>query len=273
MISISMEKRTCNKNKSVNTSIGGSRLRNNAEKLGAVLIALLFWQLAAKHIDSSILMATPVEVLKRLTTIWRDDGFVEVILFTLTRISLGYLLAVAAGLLAAFAANAYRAIEVLLSPWVAAFRAVPVASMIVILLIWVSAVNLSVIVAFLVVFPVVYTNMLAGLKARSTALWEMAKVFTMSRGKYLRYVLLPQLKPYMLSACSVTAGMAWKAGVAAEVIGTPPRSVGKMIYQSKIWLNTADLFAWTMILVLLSVIFEKLFITLLKMLLKVDKQT
>ena len=268
MISISMEKRTCNKNKSVNTSIGGSRLRNNAEKLGAVLIALLFWQLAAKLIDSSILMATPIEVL---TTIWRDDGFVEVILFTLTRISLGYLLAVAAGLMAAFAANACRGIEVLLSPWVAAFRAVPVASMIVILLIWVSAVNLSVIVAFLVVFPVVYTNMLAGLKARSTALWEMAKVFSMSRGKYLRYVLLPQLKPYMLSACSVTAGMAWKAGVAAEVIGTPPRSVGKMIYQSKIWLNTADLFAWTLILVLLSVIFEKLFITLLKKLLKVDK--
>ena len=231
-------------------------MRNNAEKLGAVLIALLFWQLAAKLIDSSILMATPIEVLRRLTTIWRDDGFVEVILFTLTRISLGYLLAVAAGLMAAFAANACRGIEVLLSPWVAAFRAVPVASMI---------------VAFLVVFPVVYTNMLAGLKARSTALWEMAKVFSMSRGKYLRYVLLPQLKPYMLSACSVTAGMAWKAGVAAEVIGTPPRSVGKMIYQSKIWLNTADLFAWTLILVLLSVIFEKLFITLLKKLLKVDK--
>ncbi len=240
------------------------RLRSFAEKAAAVLLALLVWQIAAMLIDSRILISTPLAVLKRLLTIWQEEGFWKTVFFTLSHIAAGYVLAVAAGLLAAFAAAWNRWIEVLLRPWVVTFRSVPVASMVVIFLIWVSSRNLSVIISFLVVFPVIYTNTLAGLKARNRELSEMAAVFRLSAGRRLRYITLPQIRPHLLSACSVTAGMAWKAGVAAEVIGTPPASIGKMIYQSKIWLNTDDLFAWTLILVLLSVLFEKAVTALLK---------
>ena len=58
--------------------------------------------------------------------------------------------------------------------------------------------------------------------------------------------------------------LAWKAGIAAELIGVPAASLGEMLYHSKINFNTLDLFAWTVIIVLLSIGFEKLFISLLK---------
>ena len=251
---------------------GKHRFTEYAEKTGAVLTALLFWQLAAVYIDSNILIATPVDVVRRLFTIWRTDGFFSVIAFTFTHISIGYLSAAAAGTLTAFAAARFKLIERLIYPFVVCFKTVPVASMVVILLIWVSASNLSVIISFLVVFPVIYNNILSGLKACDRGLAEMAEVFGIGYFRKLRYITLPQLKSYIISALSVTAGMAWKAGVAAEVIGTPPLSVGKMIYQSKIWLNTVDLFTWTLILVVLSVIFERIFISIVKRLLDGDRR-
>ena len=249
----------------VNNTSHKTRLRT--EKLGAVLLALLLWQLAAAIIDSNILIATPIDVLRRLCTIWREPGFAATVTFTLSRITLGYVCAVLAAIAFGFAAARFHVVEVLLSPYVMCFRAVPVASMIVMLLIWVKAANLSVIISFLVVFPVVYTNVLAGLKALDVKLLEMAYVFRLRGVRRLRFITLPQLKSYLLSSCSVTAGMAWKAGVAAEVIGTPATSVGKMIYQSKVWLNTEDLFAWTLVLVLLSIVFEKVCVGLLRKLL------
>lgn len=265
MISI-MEQRTIwNKlNNRQNDKAGKLRLREYAEKSGAVLTALLFWQLAAVSIDSSILIAGPIDVLRRLTEIVQEDDFLSIAAFTLGRITAGYLSAVLTGMLLAFAAGRNRMIEILLHPWVVSIRAVPVASMVVILLILVSSRNLSVIIVFLVVFPVVYTNILSGLKSRSRELTEMASVFRITGTKKLKYITLPQLKSYILSACSVTAGMAWKAGAAAEVIGTPPMSIGKMIYQSKTWLDTESLFAWTLVLIILSMIFERVFIYLLK---------
>ncbi|MBQ8933827.1 MAG: ABC transporter permease subunit [Lachnospiraceae bacterium] len=234
------------------------------EKAVPILLALLIWQAASMLVSSSILLSSPLDVLLRLGTIWREEGFFRILLFTISHIAGGYLLALCSGILLAFLAARFSVIEMLLWPWVTCFRSVPVASMVVIFLIWVSSRNLSVLISFLVVFPVIYNNVLTGLKNVDRRMLELAQVFRLPAGRKLRYIVLPQIRPYLVSAASVTAGMAWKAGVAAEIIGTPPLSVGKMIYQSKIWLDTDDLFAWTLILVVLSVLFEKLFTALLK---------
>ena len=92
----------------------------------------------------------------------------------------------------------------------------------------------------------------------------MATVFKMPLGRRILYIWIPRIKPFMLSACSIALGLSWKAGVAAELIGIPDNSLGEMLYYSKIYFNTLDLFAWTLIIVLISISFEKLFSALLK---------
>ena len=77
------------------------------------------------------------------------------------------------------------------------------------------------------------------------------------------FIYLPQLKPYLISACSVAMGLAWKSGIAAEVIRVTNGSIGEKLYRQNI-LHTADLFAWTLIIVVLSIGFEKLFLYLIK---------
>ena len=130
----------------------------------------------------------------------------------------------------------------------------PVASFIVISLIWLSAANISVFISFLMVLPIVYTNVLNGMKSAPPALLEMTSLFGVSSPRRLLLVYLPALRPYLLSGCGVAIGLAWKAG---------DGSIGEKFYFAKVYFATGDLFAWTAAVVCISVLFEKLFLFLL----------
>lgn len=233
------------------------------KKVSAVIAALAFWEIAAILIDQSILLVTPVAVLKRLFTIWQVDGFAPTIWFSFYHITGGFLLGLAAGIFLAFFAARFPLAETMLWPWMATIRSVPVASFVIICLIWLSSKNLSVFISFLIVVPIIYQNVLEGLRAENLELLEVAEVFHLPWYKRFRYIELPKLAPFLISACKVTTGMAWKAGIAAEIIGVPNGSIGKMLYTSKMYLDTDDLLAWTVIIVVMSIAFEKAFMAIL----------
>ena len=230
----------------------------------AVLCALLLWQVIAMCVDQRILLVSPIEVVKRLATIWREPGFWSTIWFSFCRIAGGFLLALVLGILLAALSGRYHLAEIMLRPYMVTVKTVPVASFVVICLIWLSVQRLSVFISFLIVLPVIYGNVLEGIKSEDKNMLEVSKVFRMPLLRRVTYIHLPQLKPFLLSACSTALGMAWKAGVAAEIIGTPDGSMGKQLYYAKIYLDTDDLLCWTVIIVLVSVLFEKLFMLLLR---------
>ncbi len=231
----------------------------------AVVFWLAVWQIAAMAVGERILLASPLAVISRLLTVWREPGFFATIAYSFFRIVGGAGLGILVGCLLAAAARSARFVEILLSPLMVTVKSVPVASFIVIALIWMSSRTLSIFISFLIVLPVVYSNMLVGLRATPTELLEMARVYNLPPHKRLLYIYLPAVRPYLLSACGSALGMAWKAGVAAEVIGLPSGSLGEVIYEAKLYLNSVDLLAWTVVIVLISVGFEKLFVGLLKL--------
>ena len=237
------------------------------KKVGAALLALTFWEIAALLIHQRILLVTPVAVARRLCTIWRVEGFARAIWFSFYHIAGGFLLGLILGCLLAYLAAKHPVVETLLWPWMATIKSVPVASFVVICLIWLSARNLSVFISFLIVIPIIYQNVLEGLRAENREMQEVATVFQLPWRKRFRYIELPKIRPFLLSACRVTTGMAWKAGIAAEIIGVPNGSIGKMLYTAKIYLDTDDLLAWTVIIVVISVVAEKVFLAVLSRLL------
>ena len=184
-------------------------------------------------------------------------------LFSFGRITAGFLLAFLVGAVLGFAAGRFPALEHLLWPFFSLVKSVPVASFIVISLIWLSAANISVFISFLMVLPILYTNVLNGMKSAPRELLEMASLFRVPSPRRLLLVYLPALRPYLLSGCGVAIGLAWKAGVAAEIIGIPEGSIGEKFYFAKVYFATADRFAWTAAVVCISVLFEKLFLFLL----------
>ncbi len=237
--------------------------------LFSVLLALILWQLGAMLFEHFVvlggfLVATPAAVFRRLLALWSQLSFWQTVWFSFSRIVTGFFAALALGSLLAAAAGRFPLLETLFWPYITVIKATPVASFIILCLIWWGSRNLSIIISFLMVLPVIYTNMLQGIRSTDRHLLEMAAVFRAGWGRRLVYIYLPQLKPYLLSACSISLGMTWKSGIAAEVIGIPGGSIGEMLYQAKIYLNAQDLFAWTAVIILISVAFEKLFIALIK---------
>ena len=239
-------------------------MSKTAKKITAVLLLLAIWQAAAMLLNQKVLLASPVQVLIRLFTLWKEPGFIEAIAFSFTRIAGGFLIAFALGIVLAVLAGKSEWIEILLSPIMVTVKTVPVASFIIIALVWLSSKKLSVFISFLMVLPVIYNNVLSGIKNIDKNMIQMADVYHIPTGKRFKYISLPAIRPYLFSGTSIALGMAWKAGVAAEVIGIPDGSIGEMLFNAKIYLNTADLFAWTVIIVIISVCFEKAFMWILR---------
>lgn len=224
-------------------------------KLRTLLAAafwLAVWQLVSTAVGQPILLASPAATLARLWALIRTADFWRSLLFSLGHILAGFALASIAGMALAMLAGRFALVSGLLSPLLAAMRSVPVASFVIAALIWVPSRRLSVLIAFVIVLPVVYAGTLDGIRQIDPRLREMARVFRMSRWNRLRAVDLPAALPSVASALSVSIGLAWKSGVAAEVIGIPGGSIGEKLYKAKVYLATPDLFAWTLAIVLAS---------------------
>lgn len=229
----------------------------------AVVLWIAVWQIASMLMDSSLLLPGPVEVLARFFELAATAEFWRRVAFTLLRIIAGFVIGAAVGVALAACAMRFRRTGELFAPAMALVKSVPVACFVVLALIWAGASELSVVVAVLVVVPIVYENVCDGVRATDARLLEMAQVLRVPALRTLTAIYIPQVLPYARAAFASSLGMAWKAGVAAEIIAIPAGSMGEALYGAKIYFDTPDLFAWTLAVVILSVLFEKAFAWLL----------
>lgn len=228
------------------------------KKTGIVLLWLILWQILSVTINNSILLAGPIDSVRALCQMILTGEYWNSILFSLVRIISGFLVGSAFGICLAWCSYRLEIIEEFLKPVISVLKAIPVASFVIILLIWAGNRLLSFYISALVVFPILYNNTLGGFRATDRKILEMAEVFRIPMFRRMRYIYMPSVYPHIYSAFQTALGMAWKSGVAAEVIGQPLGSVGNGLYQSKIYLETAELFAWTITIVLVSFLVEKL---------------
>lgn len=245
------------------TSIISASAKRTLLRAGAVLFWLLLWQLGSMALSQALLLPAPVAVLRRLAVLSLESAFWRTVAFSFGRIAAGFFAALFCGTLLAVAAARFELIDTLLSPLMTVVKASPVASFIILLLIWVPSHSLSVVASIMMTLPIIYTNLCEGLAATDPAMLELANVFEVPAWRRGRYLYLSQLLPYLRSACAVSIGLCWKSGIAAEVIGIPKGSIGERLYQAKIYLDTPDLFAWTVVIVLLSMLFGRLFLSAL----------
>lgn len=243
-----------------------NRLKRYAVTALAVLFWLIVWEIAALKLNSKIILVSPVEAARRLLELVTVGEFWRSVLFSTGRVLLGFALGLTAGTALALISAKIGLVRALFSPLISVMKSIPVASFTILALIWVGSKNLSVLVSFLICVPIVCSNMLEGMDRLDPKLSEMADVFGIPPWRKFVGVYLSQLLPFFRSASRLSVGLCWKSGVAAEVIGIPDGSIGEKLYQSKVYLETADLFAWTAAVILLSSLCEKLFTLLVNLL-------
>ena len=220
-------------------------------RLWAILLWLLVWEAASLAINRKLFLVSPVTVVVRLSELISDSLFWTAVLHSFLRIVGGYLAGIAAGAFLAGLSGRFVRIRELLAPLMLTVKSVPVASFIILTLLFLPSRLLAVFISFLMVLPMIYGNVLEGIGSMDRNLLEMAKLFGIPKFRVLRYLYLPHVISYFSAGAATAIGFAWKSGIAAEVIGMPRGSIGERLQQAKVYLDTPDLLAWTVVIVVL----------------------
>ena len=231
----------------------------------AVLVFwIAVWSFASYMIGLDLILPSPLKVLTALFEKAATADFLIAAGLSLLRIAVGFLLGTLVGGLLAVLMRVSKVAKALFSPILHVVKAAPVASFIILALVWFKTDILPVFISFLMVVPVVCTNVSEGIAQTDRKLLEVARIYRFGKKRTFSEVWLPSVKPYAVSACRTALGFAWKSGVAAEVICRPDRSIGDALYSSKMNLETAEVLAYTAVVIIISVLLEKLMLRLLK---------
>lgn len=227
-------------------------------RLGALVFWLAIWQVAAVAINQDIVLTSPIQTIQTLFSLVQQHEFWVSVGLSLLRIFTGGALAFTVGSLLAFLSFKYKLIKILFEPLISTIKSIPVASFVILLLIWVRTPYLSISISFLMALPIIYIAVLEGLLSTDQQLIEMANVYQIYRWRRIKAIYLSQLMPSLKTATSLAMGFCWKSGIAAEVIGLPAFSIGEHLYNAKVYLDTPALFAWTLVVIVMSALGEKI---------------
>ena len=232
------------------------------KKLTRILLVTLFWlaawQLLSWNVGKELLLPSPYRVLMTLGHLILTSDFWSSILFSIFRVLIGILIALFAGTAIAILTSKWRALHHIVAPFITVIRSTPVASFILLLWLWLGSDKLPAVICLLMVFPIAWSAATDAIAALDKQLEEVCKTYHFSLSKRLLHFYIPSFFPYFLSACKTSIGIAWKAAVAAETLVVSPHSIGKHLFNTKISLETPELFAWTLVVILLSLAIETL---------------
>ncbi len=234
---------------------------NQKRILRGFLVAVFWvsvWELLALHVNQVLLVPAPHTVAVTLFHLVQTTDFWLAVCFSLLRIMLGFFAGVIFGSGLAFLTHRFSFAASLLHPLRHGIRAIPVASFIILALVWTSTNSLPALISFLMVLPIMWSGVEQGLQQIDPLQLDMAQVFKLGYKNTLLQVRIPAILPHFRTAFVNSLGLAWKSGIAAEVICRPEDSIGRMLQEAKLYLETPEVFAWTTVVILLSLSIEKL---------------
>lgn len=224
--------------------------------IAVALFWLLLWQLLALWVNDSFFLPSPIDTFAELVKLLSKERFYQVVFFTLLRVLAGLTLGIASGCFLAVICRKIPIVTRFITPVITVIKAMPVATFIVLLQFTMASNSLTVFIGLLMVIPIVYQNVTDGLNSIPKELSEVCDVFELSAVKRFKALTLPTLLQYLAPAIITSIGLAFKAQVAAEIIIYAKDSIGQFMFDAKYNLNTPELFAWALVVVIFSILLE-----------------
>ena len=235
-----------------------SRVRTLLTRFGVFIFWIALWQIAAMRVDLELVLPTPLTCLKTLLALIPTKTLWVAVGTSMGRIFAGYAAGCVIGIILGAISYFIPVLGEFIKPMLTVVKATPVSSFILLAVLWMSPNSVPVLIAALMVLPIVFGNTLTGLSEHSKELREVAHVYGLSKLDCARSLFIPAVIPYVSAAALTSLGLAWKAGIAAEILVVTKDSIGQWLYYSKLYFETAELFAWTVTVILLSFALEKI---------------
>ena len=235
-----------------------SRFNKSLVGLAAIIFWLLIWHIISVSVDLQVLLPSPMSVFQKLIELASTSKYWLAVTMSFAKIFLGIIIGTVIALILAVMTAKVNTFNYIFSLPLNVIKATPVASFIIMALVWVKSSNLAAFVTTVMVLPIVWSNMHEGISTVDKKLLEVGKCYSFTHKKTIKYIYLPHIRPFFVSAIMSAAGLGWKAGIAAEVIASPKNAIGAYLNDSKVYLETEEMFAWTITVIILSVAIQYL---------------
>ncbi|KAB3536055.1 ABC transporter permease subunit [Alkaliphilus pronyensis] len=233
--------------------------KKSLNKILVFIFWISIWQLTHIVVGRDIYVPSPLQVITTLGQMIFSNVFWRTIAYSIFRVVAGLSISILLGLIVGIISALNDYVYDIINPFMTILKSTPVLSFIIIALIWFTSSNVPIFICFLMCFPIIWTNVVAGVRNVDHKLIEMSKVYRIKKLIILRRIYLPTIVPYLLAACITCLGLGWKVSVAAEVLSHPQNAIGSHLYSAKVYLDSSMLFAWTFVVIILSMLFEGIF--------------
>lgn len=236
-------------------------MRNKLIKALYVFLGIVFWLLLWEILSSyvvkdSFIFPTPKETFGEFKTLLLSLNFYKTVFNSVGRILLGLIFGIILGLTLGFLSHYVKPFYYVISPAISVIRATPVASIIIILWFFISKISLPIIISLMMVTPIIWQSTVDAFNSRDTALYEVADAFELGFKKRFKLLVMPQIFRFLIPSVITSIGLSWKSGIAAEIITMAKNSIGREISNAKNSFYFAEMFAWTLSVIILSIILE-----------------
>lgn len=231
-------------------------MKENKYWIVSILIVLLLWSCISNIINKEIILPSPYDVFKNLMIIVKDNYFLLIILSSLKRTIIGFVIALVLGVILGSLSGVFNSLYIILNPVVAFMKSAPTMGLIILALIWLDSESAPIAIGLMIVFPIIYNNIYLGMKQIDKKLIEMGKLYNLSKQDIFCSIYLPSLSPYIKSSLISGVGLNFKIIIATEVISQPKFGIGTNLQIERANLNTSAVFAWILIVVASVYIFD-----------------
>jgi len=233
-----------------------SILHNKTRKIFIALFWIVAWGVLSLIINQEIYLPSPFSTFNALLELLKNKTTYITLLYSSYRTLAGFIISCILGVIIGYLCGTIEILYDLFNPLISIIRTIPVMSIIIIAIMWFKDTNVPIFVAFLMCFPIIWTNVVSGIKATDDKLLQMCKIYNIKKLQVIKSIYFYSSLPYIKAAMISALGIGWKVTSAAEVLSLPKYSIGRYLYDSKVYLEIPDLFAWTVLIIVLSYIFE-----------------
>lgn len=211
----------------------------------SVVSLLIIWKIAAILVGYSFILPAPEQVFCAMIDLLAEQSFYQSVFATVIRSFAGLLTAFLSAGAFAFVAWKHQWFAAWFSPWLLLMRSIPNISYILLILYWCSRNSSSIIISFLILFPMIYQIMFESLKELGRTYQNVLKIYPKRWSQAVLHVYLPLLRPAIAASLCNGVAMAFKVGVMAEILGQVNIGVGRAMQLARLNFDLVNVLAWT----------------------------
>lgn len=222
----------------------------------STIVLILLWWIVAIVVDNQVKIPTPDETWKAFVRIVMGKNFGIMLLHSIRRMFIGFMISFLAGIVIGMFSGFSNTIYYLLKPIILTMRSVPTMAVILLSLIWLNREISPILVGGLVIFPIIYSAVVDGIRNIDHKLMEMVQIYAIGKKQRIFRLYVPSIRSALASVGVAAFSLNVKISIAAEVLSQPKYGIGTGFQMERVALNTAGVFAWSFIAILIAGLFE-----------------